>query len=154
MNRLPYRKIVAASSLAIAAALTGCSEKGATRYEVSELVGPSAFHGIHGIAAAPDGKLLVGSVVGQAIYSVDPATGAVAEFIGPPNGMADDIAFAPDGTMAWTGFLIGKVFVQKPGGRSSKSRRDCLEPIRSLSRRTAGSTSPRSSRATRFTKPT
>ena len=85
-------------------------------YSVSELVGPSAFHGIHGIAVAPDGKILVGSVVGQAIYSIDPATGAVAELIGPPNGMADDIAFAPDGTMAWTGFLTGKVFLQKPGG--------------------------------------
>jgi sugar lactone lactonase YvrE len=116
MNRLPYSKTIAASSFAFVTVLAGCSEKGASRYEVSELVGPSAFHGIHGIAAAPDGKLLVGSVVGQAIYSVDPATGAVAEFIGPPNGMADDIAFAPDGTMAWTGFLIGKVFAQKPGG--------------------------------------
>jgi sugar lactone lactonase YvrE len=84
---------------------------------VSELVGPSAFHGIHGIAVAPDGKLLVGSVVGQAIYTVDPDTGATSELIGPPNGMADDIAFAPDGTMAWTGFLIGKVFLQRPGGK-------------------------------------
>jgi sugar lactone lactonase YvrE len=83
---------------------------------VSELVGPSAFHGIHGIAVAPNGKLLVGSVVGQAIYEIDPVTGANHELIGPPNGMADDIAFAPDGTMAWTAFLLGKVFAQKPGG--------------------------------------
>lgn len=89
----------------------------ASAYRISELVGPSAFHGIHGIAVAPDGKLLVGSVVGQAIYEVDPANGHNRELIGPPDGMADDIAFAPDGTMAWTGFLTGKVFVQKPGGK-------------------------------------
>jgi sugar lactone lactonase YvrE len=114
MSRLPYRKIAVFAF--VFAVLSACSEKATPRYEVSELVGPSDFHGIHGIAAAPDGKLLVGSVVGQAIYSVDPATGAVAEFIGPPNGMADDIALAPDGTMAWTGFLIGKVFLQKPSG--------------------------------------
>lgn len=101
---------------ALTVALTASVVHGADA-TVSELVGPSAFHGIHGIAVAPDGKLLVGSVVGQAIYSVDPDTGATSELIGPPNGMADDIAFAPDGTMAWTGFLIGKVFVQKPGGK-------------------------------------
>lgn len=99
--------------------LAGCASVEApapSPARVSELVGPSAFHGIHGIAVAPNGKLLVGSVVGQAIYEVDPDTGANRELIGPPNGMADDIAFAPDGTMAWTGFLLGKVFAQKPGG--------------------------------------
>ncbi len=101
---------------AIALLLAGCASVPEPTYKVTELVGPSAFHGIHGIAAAPNGKLLVGSVVGQAIYQVDPETGATSELIGPPDGMADDIAFAPDGTMAWTGFLTGKVFVQKPGG--------------------------------------
>jgi sugar lactone lactonase YvrE len=103
----------------VALAMTGCAGGGneaAPSYRVSELVGPSAFHGIHGIAVAPDGKLLVGSVVGQAIYAIDPATGASSELIGPPQGMADDIAFARDGTMGWTAFLIGKVYVQKPGG--------------------------------------
>lgn len=114
----------ATAVIALGACATDAADEGGKHHEnsgedhhvTSVLVGPSAFHGIHGIAAAPDGKLLVGSVVGQAIYSVDPATGKTAELIGPPNGMADDIAFAPDGTMAWTGFLIGKVFVQKPGG--------------------------------------
>ncbi len=109
-------KATAAVAVALSLALGACATGGEERYVVSELVGPSAFHGIHGIAAAPDGKLLVGSVVGQAIYAIDPATGASSELIGPPNGMADDIAFARDGTMAWTGFLIGKVFLQKPGG--------------------------------------
>ena len=107
---------IAAGLIAFAGAVSLSMANAEDAYRVSELVGPSPFHGIHGIAVAPDGKILVGSVVGQAIYTVDPATGAVAELIGPPNGMADDIAFARDGTMAWTGFLIGKVFVRKPGG--------------------------------------
>jgi sugar lactone lactonase YvrE len=55
-------------------------------------------------------------VVGQAIYAVNPATGAVTERVGPPDGMADDIAFGPNGEMAWTGYLTGKVFVQPKGG--------------------------------------
>ena len=81
----------------------------------TEFAGPSPFHGLHGLAIAPDGQILAGSVVGQTIYSVDPATGVVTERLGPPNGMADDIAFGPDGVMAWTGYLTGKVFVQMPG---------------------------------------
>src|SRR6185503_12204912 len=57
-----------------------------------------------------------GSVVGQAIYAVNPTTGEVTTRIGPPDGMAYDMAFGPDGVMAWTGYLTGKVFVQDKGG--------------------------------------
>jgi streptogramin lyase len=99
-----------------ALALAACGDTGrAVSYEVTEFIPPSPFHGVHGLAVAPDGTLLAGSVVGQAIYVVDPATGAVSERIGPPDGMADDIAFGPDGLMAWTGYLTGKVFIQVPG---------------------------------------
>ena len=104
------------AAVAITVVMTGSTAIAADAYSVSELVGPSAFHGIHGIAVTPEGKLLVGSVVGQAIYEVDPDTGANSIYIAPPTGMADDIAFAPDGTIAWTGFLTGKVFLQAPGG--------------------------------------
>ena len=99
-------------------ALTACgeTEKKPVTYAVTEFVGPSPFHGLHGLAIEPDGTILAGSVVGQAIYAVDPDTGAVTERIGPPDGMADDIAFGPDGVMAWTGYLTGKVFVQETGG--------------------------------------
>ncbi len=38
--------------------------------------------------------------------------------IDPPTGMADDIAFADDGTMAWTAFLLGKVYIRKPNGKT------------------------------------
>src|SRR6202011_6340229 len=59
-----------------------------------------------------------GSVVGQTIYRVQIDTGEVDTVVGAPNGMADDIAFADDGTMAWTAFLMGKVYIRKPNGKT------------------------------------
>ena len=57
-------------------------------WTLSEFVGPSPFHGLHGLAVEADGTVLAGSVVGQAIYAVDPNTGEVTTRIGPPDGMA------------------------------------------------------------------
>ncbi len=111
------RLLCAASLLALAAC--GGGEPVAakpTAWEVTEFIGPSPFHGLHGLAVEPDGTVLAGSVVGQAIYAVNPTTGEVTERMGPPNGMADDIAFGPNGEMAWTGYLTGKVFIQPKGG--------------------------------------
>jgi sugar lactone lactonase YvrE len=88
----------------------------ASSWRRETLVPPGPFHGIHGLAFDRDGRLLAGSVVGAAIYEVDPDTGEVELFRGPPGGMADDIAVAPDGTLAWTGFLTGEVRVQPPDG--------------------------------------
>ncbi len=34
--------------------------------------------------------------------------------------MADDIAFAPDGTMAWTAFLTGDLYSRKGDGPAKK----------------------------------
>src|SRR5215204_524879 len=50
-------------------------------------------------------------------YAVNPTTGEVTTRLGPPDGMADDIAFGPNGEMAWTGYLTGKVFIQDKGGQ-------------------------------------
>ncbi len=108
-------RILQATALALVLAACSGPEKPVT-YEVSEFIGPSPFHGLHGLAIEPDGTILAGSVVGQAIYAVNPTTGEVTERLGPPDGMADDIAFGPDGVMAWTGYLTGKVFVQEKGG--------------------------------------
>jgi sugar lactone lactonase YvrE len=107
--------LLGVSALALAAC-TGEQAPKAVTYTVSEFIGPSPFHGLHGLAVEPDGTILAGSVVGQAIYAVNPTTGEVTERMGPPDGMADDIAFGPDGVMAWTGYLTGKVFVQEKGG--------------------------------------
>src|SRR5258707_1139655 len=89
----------------------------AKEYNQQILVPGSWFHGVHGLAFNKDDQLFAGSVIGQSIYRVQVDSGEVDRFIGEPNGMADDIAFADDGTMAWTAFLIGKVFIRKPNGK-------------------------------------
>jgi len=108
--------VLAGASALTIVACTGEKGPRVVTYTVSEFIGPSPFHGLHGLAVESDGTILAGSVVGQAIYAVNPATGEVTERMGPPDGMADDIAFGPNGVMAWTGYLTGKVFVQEKGG--------------------------------------
>src|ERR1700731_4831702 len=90
----------------------------AKEYNQQFLVAGSWFHGVHGIAFNKDDQLFAGSVVGQTIYRVQIDTGEVDTVVGAPNGMANDIAFADDGTMAWTAFLMGKVYIRKPNGKT------------------------------------
>ncbi|MBI3196477.1 MAG: hypothetical protein HYZ40_02985 [Rhodospirillales bacterium] len=88
----------------------------AKEYSQQFLVPGSWFHGVHGLAFNKDDQLFAGSVIGQTIYRVQVDTGEVDRAIDLPAGMADDIAFADDGTMAWTAFLSGKVYIRRPGG--------------------------------------
>jgi sugar lactone lactonase YvrE len=83
-------------------------------YRLDTVVAPSLFQGIHGMKVGPDGKLYVADIYGFTIWRVDIATGAAEPFVGFPNGMADDLAFGPDGTMAWTS--PGAVFARAPNG--------------------------------------
>jgi sugar lactone lactonase YvrE len=92
----------------------------AQTYEVTRLVPGSAFHGVHGLAIDKAGRLFAGSVAGAALYEVDRANGTAKIAIPSPEGMADDIAFAPDGTMAWTGFLTGDLYSRKGDGAIKK----------------------------------
>ena len=85
----------------------------AKEYEQQFLVAGSWFHGVHGLAFNKDDQLFAGSVVGQAIYRVQVDSGEVDRLVEPPIGMADDIAFAEDGSMAWTAFLLGKVYLRR-----------------------------------------
>lgn len=87
-------------------------------YSQQFLVPGSWFHGVHGLAFNKDDQLFAGSVIGQTLYRVQVDSGEVDRVIDPPMGMADDIAFADDGTMAWTAFLIGKVYIRKPNGKT------------------------------------
>jgi sugar lactone lactonase YvrE len=92
----------------------------AQSYEVTKLVPGSAFHGVHGLGIDKSGRLFAGSVAGAALYEVDRANGTAKIAIPSPEGMADDIAFAPDGTMAWTGFLTGDLYSRKGDGPVKK----------------------------------
>ena len=87
-------------------------------YNQQFLVPGSWFHGVHGLAFNKDDQLFAGSVIGQTIYRVQVDSGEVDRVVDPPMGMADDIAFADDGTMAWTAFLLGKVYIRKPNGKT------------------------------------
>ena len=57
---------------------------------------------------------------GAALYEVDRNSGTAKIAIPSREGMADDIAFAPDGTMAWTGFLTGDLYSRKGDGPIKK----------------------------------
>ena len=72
-------------------------------------------HGLTGIAAAGDGTLLAGSVIGPGIYRFDPKAGTVAEEIEPAAGEADDVAVGDDGTLVWTALLAGELRIRRPG---------------------------------------
>ncbi|GAA6199555.1 hypothetical protein [Aquicoccus sp. SU-CL01552] len=107
----------AVRSVSAVALLCGLAMPAAAReYKVETLVPGSAFHGVHGLGVDSNGALFAGSVVGQALYRVDRASGAVAVEIPAPQGMADDLAFAPDGTMAWTAFLLGDLYARGADG--------------------------------------
>ena len=81
------------------------------------LVQGVAMHGIHGMAFHPDGSLYAGSVIGQTIHRIDLATGTVTTAVAAPAGEADDVAFGPDGTLAWTALIAGELRAQRPGGQ-------------------------------------
>jgi len=85
-------------------------------YKVEQLVKPSAFHGVHGLTFDANGNLYAGSVVGESIYRVDIATGKTETVVGPPEGMADDLVFMPDGTLVWTSINQSVVRARKGNG--------------------------------------
>jgi len=111
--------------------LTSCSQKqdqtptapdeaGQASYNLTTLVPGSPFHGIHGLTFDAEDNILVGSVVGMNIHKVNPDTGAVSLYQGPPQGMADDLEFSPDGTLVWTAIILGELYAQTPDGTVTK----------------------------------
>ena len=113
-SRLAFLTTVAAI---VVGTVAGAS---AQTYEVTKLVPGSAFHGVHGLGIDKSGRLFAGSVAGAALYEVDRNNGTAKIAVPSPEGMADDIAFAPDGTMAWTGFLTGDLYSRKGDGPVKK----------------------------------
>lgn len=83
------------------------SEPFVTWSQPEVLVTPSLFTGVHGLAIDSKGRLLAGSVFGNAIWEVDRQSGAAKMLIPAPEGQADDIAVGPNGELAWTNALMG-----------------------------------------------
>ena len=69
------------------------------------LVPGGPFRGIHGLAIGTDGMIWVGSVMGQTIHRVDPASGRAELVVPAPDGEADDLELAADGTLYFTRFM-------------------------------------------------
>lgn len=116
-------------------ALTGCSAlapRPITYGDPQPVVAPSAFMGVHGLTVDAKGRLLAGSVLGNAIWEVDRATGAARVFVGPPEGQADDIDIGPKGEMAWTSYLQGAVRYREADGAPVKVLASGLPGINSL----------------------
>jgi sugar lactone lactonase YvrE len=113
-------KLALGASVAAIVLCTSSLGASAQTYEVTKLVPGSAFHGVHGLGIDKAGRLFAGSVAGAALYEVDRASGTAKISIPSPEGMADDIAFAPDGTMAWTAFLTGDLYARKGDGPVKK----------------------------------
>lgn len=96
------------------------------------VVAPSSFTGVHGLAIDKQGRLLAGSVVGNAIWEVDRNTGAAKILVGGPDGQADDIAIGPKGEMAWTNYLQGAVRIRDNDQSPSRVIATGLPGINSL----------------------
>ena len=105
-----------ARGLALAAGLALATGAAAQGYKVDVLVPGSAFHGVHGVRMSPAGELYAGSVAGQSLYVVDVAKGTARVAVGPPQGMADDVAFGPGGQIAWTAISAGIVYTRRGSG--------------------------------------
>lgn len=110
------RSHLALGASVFALGLLAMSGARADEYQVTRLVEGSAFHGVHGLGIDKAGRLFAGSVAGAALYEVDRDNGTAKIAVPTPEGMADDIAFAPDGTMAWTAFLTGDLYARKGDG--------------------------------------
>src|SRR5450759_229746 len=81
---------------AVAATVIFSAGASAQNYEVTKLVPGSALRCGHGLVSDKTGLMFAGSVAGAALYEVDLANGTAKSAIPTPEGMADDIAFAPD----------------------------------------------------------
>lgn len=123
---------VAAAALLLSACGTLTPSRPAGWGAPEALVAPSSFSGVHGLAVDRQGRLLAGSVVGNAIWEVDRRTGAAKILVGGPEGQADDIAIGPKGEMAWTNYLSGAVRIRDNDSSPSRVIASGLPGLNSL----------------------
>ena len=100
-------------------------------YVIERIVEGCGLHTANGLAFGPDGRLYVASVMGESIFALDVASGAVEVAVGPPQGESDDLLFTPGGGMIWTALLEGVVRMRRADGRSMTSPPACRGSTRS-----------------------
>jgi len=119
MDHLRTYRWLSLSALLLGAAACSTTPPPPPQAEYGEpavVEGPLPYLGVHGLGIDPRGRLLAGSVVGQSLSLIDRESGAVRPFVGPPAGMADDVAFGPDGEVAWTAYLVGELRIRNAAG--------------------------------------
>ncbi len=95
----------------------------AEKPKVSVLVAGQS-HGVimrrmNGIGFNPADKMIYATTTtSETVYKVNPKTGDVTIAVPPPMGEGDDLAAAPDGSMAWTGLATGRLFYKSPKGKA------------------------------------
>ena len=119
---MPLGKIILpAFSAALFVFIAGCASPPAKHmvlkgYTFTTLVPGSAMHGVHGLAFDKNDTLYGASLTGYSIYQIDTESGEVTTKVGPPLGNADDVAVAPDGTIAWTAGAFSAIHALTPEG--------------------------------------
>ena len=79
--------------------------------------GGAIVHGMNGVGwGTADGMLYVTSDLSGTMYKIDPKTFAVSIEVPFPHGGGDDVAQAPDGSLAWTATSEGELRYRRPGG--------------------------------------
>jgi streptogramin lyase len=132
-NRLALCLATAATAAALLSACGTLSPSRPAAWSAPQaLVAPSSFTGVHGLAIDRQGRLLAGSVVGNAIWQVDRNSGAARILVGGPEGQADDIAIGPKGEMAWTNYLSGAIRIRDNDGAPSRVIAQGLPGLNSL----------------------
>ena len=106
--------------LALAATSTALA-KGKQRSPESKvkiLVQGAPIHGCNGVFYGPDGNLYIASTPGNEIVVMNPETGAILQRLGVQQGVMspDDLFVTSDGTIYWTGIMVGEVAKLAPDG--------------------------------------
>lgn len=91
------------------------------QYAREVVVPPGPFHGVHGLAFGSAGELYAGEILGMTVHRIDTLRGSHEPVVGPPLGMADDVAIAPPGslfagTLVWSGVFTGTLHARAPDG--------------------------------------
>lgn len=124
--------LLASGALLLAACASAPPSRPAGWNAPEIVVPPSSFTGVHGLAVDKRGRLLAGSVVGNAIWEVDRNTGAAKILVDGPEGQADDIAIGPNGEMAWTNYLMGMLRYRENDGAPMRVLAKDLPGLNSL----------------------
>ncbi len=108
-------KLISASLIALACA--GLAAPATAGYDVEILIPSPQLKGVIGLAVDKEGLLYVATTAEKSIHVLDPRTGESRPFVGGPEGQAEDLDFAPDGSLAWTSPDDSTVRAIKPDGQ-------------------------------------